>query len=161
LQQALKSAAISESRPIILASPGAAPRVSPYQVLCPVGIPEIPRHLGKNTLPFAPAGRFDTDLGRDHRNDADGLRLRCKPTWIEAVGRPGGAAPGDRHLDRVPPLVVARWSDYNGPPMTLGAAAAARVRLIVVTFPDLPVGCRITISIEDERAAGAKCSGQP
>jgi hypothetical protein len=28
-------------------------------------------------------------LGRDHRNDADDLRLRCKPIWIEAIGGPG------------------------------------------------------------------------
>src|SRR6267378_2188716 len=64
-------------------------RFSPYQGLCLVAIPEIPRHLGKNTLPFAPAGSFGTGLGRDHRNDADDLRLRCKSAWIEAIGRPG------------------------------------------------------------------------
>jgi hypothetical protein len=40
-------------------------------------------------LPVALAGSFSSDLGRNHRNDADDLRLRGKPVRIEAIGRPG------------------------------------------------------------------------
>jgi len=29
--------------------------------------------------------RFNPDLGSDHRDDADDLRLRRKPVWIEVI----------------------------------------------------------------------------
>ena len=44
--------------------------------------------LAEAALPVALAGSFSPDLGRDHRNDADDLRLRGKPVWIEAISRP-------------------------------------------------------------------------
>jgi len=61
------------------------PRVFPVRVygrLRPLAT-QVARHLCE----IAP--RFDTNLGRDQSNDADDLRLRCKPVWIEAIGRPG------------------------------------------------------------------------
>jgi len=39
---------------------------------------------------LALVARLFPDLGGDHRHDADNLRLRCQPVWIEAVGRLGG-----------------------------------------------------------------------
>ena len=49
--------------------------------------PGVPPPGCKSALPLARAPR--PDLGRDHRDDADDLRLRRKPVRIEAVGRPG------------------------------------------------------------------------
>jgi hypothetical protein len=49
---------------------------------------QVTREICEDAIPFAIAARLDPDLGRDHRNDADGLHLRCKPTWIEAIGQP-------------------------------------------------------------------------
>ena len=47
------------------------------------------RKLFEDALSVALAGSFAPDFGRDHRYHADDLRLRCKPVWIEIVGRPG------------------------------------------------------------------------
>jgi hypothetical protein len=44
--------------------------------------------LAKGTRSVALAGSFSPDLGRNHRYDADDLRLRGKPVWIGAIGRP-------------------------------------------------------------------------
>jgi hypothetical protein len=49
---------------------------------------ERPDKPAEDALPIALAGSFSPDLGRNHRNDADDLRLRGKPVWIEAIGRP-------------------------------------------------------------------------
>ena len=42
----------------------------------------------ESMLPLVRAARLDPGLGRDHRDDAGSLRLRCQPVRIEAVGRP-------------------------------------------------------------------------
>jgi hypothetical protein len=68
---------------------------SPYRGLClgrgavPQLGAELERQLFEDTVAYGLAARLDPNLGRDHRNDADDLRLRCKPIWIEAIGGPG------------------------------------------------------------------------
>ena len=53
------------------------------------GAREVAVEFFEEAAPFALAARFLPDLGGDHRHDADNLRLRCQPVWIEAVGGPG------------------------------------------------------------------------
>ena len=45
--------------------------------------------LFEDTIAIAFPARLDPNFGSDHRNDADDLRLRCEPVWIEGIGRPG------------------------------------------------------------------------
>ena len=42
-----------------------------------------PYKLAEDAVPVALAGSVSPDLGRNHRNDADDLRLRGKPVWID------------------------------------------------------------------------------
>jgi hypothetical protein len=63
---------------------------SPYQSYVSSPAPNsTTREFVEDALPAALAGGFPAHLGRDHRNDADDLRLRCEPVRIEVVGRPG------------------------------------------------------------------------
>ena len=80
--------------PSISRTPGATPWVSPYQVLCVVGSPEISRHLGKNTLSFAPAGSFAAEraieqrLSTDHEYDAYHLHPHREAHRVKFANRP-------------------------------------------------------------------------
>jgi hypothetical protein len=79
-----------DHRPLtrFLATPSQRLGISPYQFLCLVA--ELPpRHLCENAIALALAACVDPDLGGDHRDDANDLRLSCETVWVKIVGRPG------------------------------------------------------------------------
>jgi hypothetical protein len=71
----------------------ARPGFSPYQVLCLVGIPEIPRHLCESTLPVALAGSpapelpIEVRLGAAHDDDAPHLHPQREGQLVESGHR--------------------------------------------------------------------------
>jgi hypothetical protein len=118
------------------------------------------RHLCENALAIALAARLDPDLGCDHRNDADDLRLRCKPVWIEAIGRPGKVvvhaveAHAEQMLDLLPAL-------HRFQPGGLCAPVTDGRRGMVTTLPSgstAPVFRSLRIG---ELAMTRVCGGRP
>jgi hypothetical protein len=77
----------------IFAPPPIRPCFRPYRRLRLLPNPKLRRELlyqpRDSALAFVLSLRLIPDLGHNHRNDSDDLRLRCKPVGVEIIGGPG------------------------------------------------------------------------